>query len=758
MLKRLFSFVFVCFALIFGTLSVASAYTVTYDCGDGTGSAPETQIATSGESFTPATNTCTAPNADGNHHFSGWMVDGTDDVIPAGAPMTWTYGTDKTLTAQYTPGKFSVTTTDLSDSIAQNGFKFLMSASGIFTVNCGTGGTLSGSGVDGNTIDRTSNTNENIYTCTWNTGGVKTITFDGTADGYATFYNSVGTDPTATIRFYGKIKSINGILSNLFPFLGNSATRYPAFSHTFYECRDLTSIPPELFAGFTEAGAYMFNNTFENCTGLKSIPSELFANFTISASGMFYYTFNNCIGLTSIPKELFSSFTTGASSMFGYTFRYCTGLTSIPKELFSSFRNGAYRMFDSTFSGCSGLKSLPSELFASFTTGAKYMFNKTFWGAGLISLPPDLFAGFTTGADHMFDSTFSSCNGLKSLPSGLFASFTTGADYMFDSTFSSCSGLKSLPSELFASFTTGADYMFKSTFHNCSSLISLQPDLFAGFTTGATRMFNGTFYGCTGLTSIPKELFSSFTTGAEGMFAITFNFCSRLTSIPPELFSSFTTGADNMFSYTFSSCTKLRGYVPKDLFKGLIVNHVSPSTNMFLGTFDGTGLSTSCGTGMQQAWTGTDEWDTYVAYRDSPWNTGAVKVSCEYIPYDVTYDCGVGTGTVPDATSIQYTISFTPAENTCTPPTDYAFNGWLISGTNNVVQPNNSFTWKYTENKTLTAQWRSTLVNLNWFDGDEELTVNSEAQMCRYGTVISFPTNEMKKTGYHFLGWIGKGE
>ena len=815
MLKRLFSSVFLCFALIFGTLSVASAYTVIYDCGDGTGSAPETQIVTSGESFIPATNTCTPPDANGNHHFSGWMVDGTDDVIPAGAPMTWTYGTDKILKARYTPGKFSVTAKDIGAA------EFYISASGIFTVDCGTGGTLSGNGVDGNTIDRTSNTNEDKYRCTWNTGGVKTITFDGTADGYNAGTVAVvsfaqpyttGSNSNPVLNYLPNVylKSINGDLSEMFPYLGASAGQYPIFYRTFYKTQ-LTTLPPELFSGYTTSARRMFEFTFSNCTGLKSIPENLFDSFepnTVGANNMFASTFSGCISLQSIPEKLFDSFITGASKMFDSTFsgctrltsipeklfdsfktletgannmflstfRGCTGLTSIPEKLFDSFEPDAVGtgMFGSTFSGCTGLTSIPEKLFEKFTSSASGMFSYTFSGCtGLTTIPENLFEKFTSSASSMFSGTFSGCIGLTIIPENLFEKFTSGALAMFQSTFQGCIGLTTIPENLFEKFTSGAQAMFQSTFQGCTGLTTIPENLFEKFTSGAQAMFQSTFQGCTGLTTIPENLFEKFTSGAQAMFQSTFQDCTGLTTIPEKLFyrfryssndmflstfegctgliflpnglfSNITINNTNLFKNTFKGCTGLTGYIPADFFVSLVANNSPYINNSMTDVFTNTGLDTSCPSGTVNYPTG------YESYWD-----GHVSCTPERV---VTYLCGNGTGNPPANATVGELLSFIPATNTCTAPTNYAFNGWLISGTNTVVQPNNSFKWKYAENKTLTAQWRGVDVSLNWFDGDEELTVNSEAQMCRYGTVISFPTNEMKKTGYHFLGWIGKGE
>ncbi len=72
------------------------SYTVTYNCGDGTGTAPANATAIYNTGFAPATNTCTEPDG---YDFSHWN-DGTT-IHTAGTDFVWTYTTGKTFTAEY---------------------------------------------------------------------------------------------------------------------------------------------------------------------------------------------------------------------------------------------------------------------------------------------------------------------------------------------------------------------------------------------------------------------------------------------------------------------------------------------------------------------------------------------------------------------------------------------------------------------------------------------------------------------------------
>ncbi|MDE5615495.1 MAG: InlB B-repeat-containing protein [Alphaproteobacteria bacterium] len=91
--------------------------------------------------------------------------------------------------------------------------------------------------------------------------------------------------------------------------------------------------------------------------------------------------------------------------------------------------------------------------------------------------------------------------------------------------------------------------------------------------------------------------------------------------------------------------------------------------------------------------------------------------SCNPNTYRVTYSCGDGAGTVPTSNTATYNASYTPKSNTCTRE-EYAFDGWLISGTSEKKAAGANFIWPYTENKTFTAQWIATACPANeYLDG-----------------------------------------
>ena len=292
--------------------------------------------------------------------FMGWCT----DAELTNCAMTQTIGVDatgaKTFYAKWISGKFVLTTTNLD---ANTEFKFRMGAKGTFTVDCGDGGTLSSAAdptdVSGNTITRSGTTSVE-YSCTYSTGGVKTIVFDGLATGYhgyegaaitfGRYYDNtraeyVALTPTLVAEIYGSLGSI-------FPTLGNAAGQVPRFNFTFSGCSNLTgSIYEELFSGVTGGTVAMFYSTFSGCTGLTgSIPAGLFSGVAGNEHTMFAATFYGCTGLTgSIPANLFSGVTGSNTWMFYDTFWGCTGLTgNIPAGLFNGVSGSASAMFYAT--------------------------------------------------------------------------------------------------------------------------------------------------------------------------------------------------------------------------------------------------------------------------------------------------------------------------------------------------------------------------------------------------------------------------
>lgn len=491
-----------------GLSCIANEYTVTYDCGDGTGTAPADVVATYNANFSPVMTMKNLCEKSG-YVLSGWAVSGTSTV--QSGTFKWTYTGDKTLTAQWVEfePKFTITTTNMS---AGDTFKYWQGSSGKFYVDWGDG-TLQ-------TINYTA-----VIPHTYDTAGVHTIRFGGLATGYNTGTsnttpNAIGfgvrsvyqRDATTNAGTPLFVAGISGSLGDIYPSLPND--NHPRFMSTFNGCTNLTgSIPPELFRGVTgsktnkDKNRAMFAATFQNCPGLTgSIPADLFGDLDNAATAplMFQETFDGCSGLTgTIPENLFSGVVgIPRAGLFNAIFQGCSGLTgAIPENLFAGISGDAQSDTGSSFT-VSGAGTYRNQATAAFMA--------TFYDCtGLTgSIPENLFSGITGSAAHLFWGTFSGCQSITgTIPENLFVGISGAAEYMFYITFQGMCNIESpIPSNLFAGISGTAKDMFMGTFNmsRCgvkggrglpeSGLTGyVDPQLFAGVTGNSTDIFTSTF-------------------------------------------------------------------------------------------------------------------------------------------------------------------------------------------------------------------------------------------------------------------------
>ncbi|MBR4806216.1 MAG: InlB B-repeat-containing protein, partial [Alphaproteobacteria bacterium] len=238
--------------------------------------------------------------------------------------------------------------------------------------------------------------------------------------------------------------------------------------------------------------------------------------------------------------------------------------------------------------------------------------------------------------------------------------------------------------------------MFFGTFKQCRSLTSIPAGLFSGVTGTRTSMFRETFDRCSSLVDVPESLFSGITgLGKDSLFRSTFNE-TAMTAIPENLFAGVTSSGNNMFRYLFGNVSTLSGYIPPSTFAGLIANGSPTTDNMWDSSFLGTSLATSC-----ENFPNTEQYTTH--YEGTGKRTWDGKVSCQTtIRYNVTYDCGGGTGTAPtDSTDYMPNATVTTLANTCTPPTHKLFDKWSCGGDD--VTAGGTFT--IDDDTTCTAQY-----------------------------------------------------
>ena len=130
---------------IMGSYAITAQYTgntynVTYDCGLGAGTPPASTTAVYGQSFEVAENTCSLPA--GYDSFEMWSVGDNIAGLSAGGTTTWSWASDTTLTARYTPATYTATFDCSPGTLAYNQgtssysttFKY-NSSSGGFTAN-----------------------------------------------------------------------------------------------------------------------------------------------------------------------------------------------------------------------------------------------------------------------------------------------------------------------------------------------------------------------------------------------------------------------------------------------------------------------------------------------------------------------------------------------------------------------------------------------------------------------------------------------
>jgi len=267
---------------------------------------------------------------------------GMDDY--ACIPTTWGGGGTKKWPACLANWPFSMKTTNLA---AGDEFEMLFNFGGTAYVDWGDG--------TYNTYSVNSGLGDVVASHTYETAGEYTIKlaakptmyYDGT--GATTFY----------VASTDLIASLDGSLGAVFPTLADGSN--PCFAGAFGEATNLTTIPENLFSGFSGTpNNYMFFETFKGCTGLTEIPTYLFAGINKPSTALFMRTFENCTGVTAIPENLFLDMTgTPAEEMYVQTFAGCSNLRGQSARL-----NGDYfydlwpdlpNVFDAMYYGCTGL-------------------------------------------------------------------------------------------------------------------------------------------------------------------------------------------------------------------------------------------------------------------------------------------------------------------------------------------------------------------------------------------------------------------
>ena len=577
------------------------AYTITYDCGEGTGTPPSNQSIREGSNFTPYTNTCVKAGYD----FDYWMTtnDGVTEAYYEKVSKPYKYDHDITLTAVYKIKPYSpdlenpaLTIFFYPDRYQETEVIININAAGEFKIDWG-----DGSQPEKNSDSRVVYRSYRHRFAPSLSSYPLYIKIYGQASGYETTINL--TDqlmvPTITFQFpKNSVSTIEGSLGALFPTLKDG--RQPSFQSTFRDCETLKHVDTwRLFKGISgKPRAYMFAYTFEGTALEKYIDKEFFADIggeDSTAPHLFEGTFANT-NIPGIASDLFSNIKgVPKDYMFAGTFSGCSNIVLDKDKHGKLFRTisgpAAPYLFSGTFSG-SGLTSIPDGLFDTIegptTNGsAEGLFHNTFSGTKIQEIPEDLFWRIETKPyTSIFHNTFSGCYQLKKIPGALFQSvkgdITDSAFYgTFDMAKNTVTGQTNpnpmeIPPELFAGITgKPANNMFNSTFRGLN-ITKIPENLFGGISgEPKSGMFLGTFME-TNITEIPENLFAKIKDDpatkddpAEGMFQQTFE-NTPITKIPAGLFKNISgKPVARMFQQTFKNCNKISSQIPENLFAGI---------------------------------------------------------------------------------------------------------------------------------------------------------------------------------------------
>lgn len=146
----------------------------------------------------------------------------------------------------------------------------------------------------------------------------------------------------------GKIKASGDVTSLVNWAGGNEVLRDYAFTHLFYDCGALTSVP-KLPSKILSMGCY--SEMFFKCTGITSIPDNLLPAVELAES-CYRGMFANCVRLMELPLNLLPAMTVPEMA-YASMFSGCTCLTTLTKLPARWLGDACY---DSMFAGCVSLQ------------------------------------------------------------------------------------------------------------------------------------------------------------------------------------------------------------------------------------------------------------------------------------------------------------------------------------------------------------------------------------------------------------------
>ena len=746
-----------------------NTYNVTYDCGSGTGDAPTSDTATYNSSYTPKTNTCTAPSG---YEFGGWTVSRTSVTKTAGTPFTWTYTEDKTFTAKWdiitysisytlnggtnytgAPTSYNVTTATITLGTPTRANSTFL---GWYTESSFTNKiTQIAKGSTGNKSlyakwkcndgwtanDAGTACTANTITLKWANGGRGTApttpascTYGGTfttpdamtADGYTfggwtvngkTFKaNTSVTCNSENLGVYSGTATITGTWSaNKFTVTFNANGASGTANPTSVECTYGQACTAAAQGTMLKTN-HVFGgwNTKSDGTGTNYAAGGSIKNISTGAAVTLYAKWTGCTAATK---------GTGVASatLSGVTNNVCQYVHACSTGYYNANHNKTTTSSSITCSKCSDLPENAAWDGAATTDSCAWKCNACVKGTNAAS------------CNLTEDQTARTCTYTGTCNEGKYNPVASGTTI-------SCSTCPT---------NSTADAGNTATSCTCETGHSV-----GGTTNGATTTSGTT--ACSPITyPISYELDGGTNyTGAPATY--TYGTGATIAGIPTKsghVFAGWCTdSAKNSCAYSQTIATTATG--TKTFYAKWTAASCS-ATNGTAELSEVSGNKVVCSITCNKGFSKNGDADTTESFDvTGTVNTASVSATCSERTYTVAYDCGDGTGTAPTSNTATYNSNYTPKTNTCT-RSGYNFAGWAVSGTTDTKQAGTAFKWTYTADKTFTAKWTSeSEKQINYVtDGG---TINGDyTAACNVETAtFTLPTKtNVTKPGYNFLGW-----
>lgn len=582
------------------------------------------------------------------------------------------------------PNEFTIITTDNTSS-----FNFALSAAGTYYIDWGDSTQVV-------TLDApVSSSAMHTVSHTYKTTGKYKIQFAGQATEY--YPDGQWGMNTSAISFVNNtnVAEIDGSLGAIFATLTSGEQTQPRFKETFKGNTSLNgSIPETLLDGiYGQPSRRMFQDMFRGCTNLGgSIPSNMFANLSGTPTDyLFSGTFADCKNLSGqIPAfDTFAGTLTAEQNTkaFGATF-WNAGVGAdengtplfLPDNLFDGLNPSGFvaKQMELIFTGTKFATECPNNMYKVTATENPFVAD---WAdkAMCNACPLDSVRTVSSvaGENNGATSCFVTCPENITITNGTTSVVKSVLNYTGTS-YPSCT--------YNAQCDTGYDVQNNGTSNpTCGAntyTVTYQTDTqtVVDVVYGQQFEFNQPVPEKVGYTKV------GWLDNNGKLYAInetiTYNMAYNISVVPQYTANKYvaTYDCDNASENITEEITYDADYTLK-------TNVCTKQGYAFVGwTVDGNLVANSF------KWTYPSN-TVFIA----KWNP---------LTYDVTYDCGEGTGAAPSSTNVAYDSDFTTAANTCT-NVGYNFVGWKVSDTDNSFGADETFSWKYLENKTFVAQWNA---------------------------------------------------